>query len=125
MSVRAQLLVITAIVGCAVPSWAAPNTYGEMRAFGKLAARLAKTKPLKGMHVLGHQHLEGATQGLSAALVEAGVEPGHISLLGKTYSENPETVRALLQRGIHTDEWTHEVKADLHERGESLERPTF
>jgi S-adenosylhomocysteine hydrolase len=71
-----------------------------MRSFDKLVEKRAKKQPLKGVAVLGMQHLLGTTHKLASALAASGVEKSDITLIGKGYSQNKETVEAMRKDGM-------------------------
>jgi S-adenosylhomocysteine hydrolase len=67
----------------------------EMRSFSALVERSQVGQPLRGMRLLGVQHLLGSTGGLLRAFSTSGMRPEHMIVLGKTYSQHDGVIRDL------------------------------
>jgi S-adenosylhomocysteine hydrolase len=77
-----------------------PVTRPTMRALDHLVRQLGGGQPLRGIGVLGVQHLLGSTGGLLHALTASGVAADRIALVGKTYSEHPLVAREMRHDGF-------------------------
>ncbi len=71
----------------------------KIAALDALRAEAAATKPLAGSKLLVLQHLYASTQSILDAAVEAGVEPGDVTVLGKPYSGSIEVAASMLKKG--------------------------
>jgi S-adenosylhomocysteine hydrolase len=68
--------------------WFRPRVRPVMRAFQRFAARRTQDRPLFGYDLFAVQHLLGSTRSMLDAFADAGIEPQHMSIVGKRYSQS-------------------------------------
>src|SRR5690349_8641055 len=70
-----------------------------MRSFDRLVDERGRGAPLRGVRIVGIQHILGSTGGLLRALVDSGAEA--IDMEDKSYSANWVVAQGLRRDGIH------------------------
>jgi len=82
-------------------------SYGQLMMFPRLqlldlvTRRLGQNQPLRGVAVIGIQHLLETTGSLLESIVQMGVQPADIFIAGKSYSVSPAVAERVKGAGIN------------------------
>ena len=78
------------------------STANSYPAIAEVMARfnIRERTPFRGYTVLAVQHVQNSLVPLIDALCEGGADPGDITIVGKSYSTQPNAVEVLRERGI-------------------------